>query len=566
MQKTYNKYFNSDNLKLAYFRVLCWPDRTVKDQVGLRAFGKNIDENCQNFSQKILQGEYQPKRGFKYYMPKASGTTRTKTLLDVEDALIYQAIANVIAESAYELLAENDEFVFGSILSPEVTKGTSILKEIEPNYFFFKFWKQLYQQFKNSVIKSIEVDKVKYKFETDITGFFDCIPHYNLLNKLSERFNVEDEILDLLSNCLNMWSGTKESVTPGVGIPQGPLPSFFLANLLLHDLDDMLVGKGLKYYRYMDDMKIYGYEENDLKRALVEIDMYLKGNGLSINSKKTSILEIDENTEDETVREMRRIDFVSVYEEDETDSLELPLVSKESASLAGQDQNDSLFLPSNLVIITDEEEIEKFYRSQIQEVADELPALFEDHSDSNLTLKEGVDDIDFIRLSVKYSQSIRGLQHLKKIIEIDAALLKYWLFAYHRFFWRANSFGFTLSVYGDSFLVREKLLQFIKTKFDMFEWNRYYALQTLSFNHSFTDKELRQIFFEMLLHETSDLAKISLYRLLFKHSKSKQFLSTLKKQLQKEDSIYLKTSIADFNRYNSGEDMDIVEFVNFVGL
>ena len=100
----------------------------------------------------------------------------------------------------------------------------------------------------------------------------------------------------------------------------------------------------------------------------------------------------------------------------------------------------------------------------------------------------------------------------------------------------------------------------------MFEWNRYYAIQTLSFNHKFTDKELRQIFFEMLINETSDLAKISLYRLLFKHSTNKQFLSTLKKQLQKENSLYLKILIADFNKYNSSEDLDFVEFLNFIGI
>ena len=566
MQKTYNKYFNSDNLKLAYFRVLCWPDRTVKDQVGLRAFGKNIDENCQNFSQKILQGEYQPKRGFKYYMPKASGTTRTKTLLDVEDALIYQAIANVIAQDSYDLLSENDEFVFGSVLLPEVKKGVDIMQEEEPNYFFFKFWKQLYQKFKNSVIKSIEVDKVKYKFETDITGFFDCIPHYNLLNKLSERFHVEDEILDLLANCLNTWSGTKESVTPGVGIPQGPLPSFFLANLLLHDLDDMLVGKGLKYYRYMDDMKIYGYEENDLQRALVEIDMYLKGNGLSINSKKTSILEIDENTEDETVREMRKIEVFSLYDEEDVELEESTSITKESHSLACQDQDDSFFVHPSIVTLSDEIEIEKFHLEQLQEVSTELPALFNESPDSDLNLKQCVEDLDFLRLSFKFSQSIKGLKQINKNTEADTALLKYWLFAYQKFFWRANNFGFTLYLYGDSFLVREKLLHFIKNKFDMFEWNRYYAIQTLSFNHKFTDKELRQIFFEMLINETSDLAKISLYRLLFKHSTNKQFLSTLKKQLQKENSLYLKILIADFNKYNSSEDLDFVEFLNFIGI
>ena len=89
---------------------------------------------------------------------------------------------------------------------------------------------------------------------------------------------------------------------------------------------------------------------------------------------------------------------------------------------------------------------------------------------------------------------------------------------------------------------------------------------TLSFSQEFSDKELRQVFFKWLKEEDSNLVKISLFRLLFKHSKSKQFSSGLKKELQKESSIHLKLIIADFNRSNQQEDIDMVEFMNTVGL
>ena len=163
------------------------------------------------------------------------------------------------------------------------------------NYFFFKLWHNFYKKFTDSRINCVEKDGVKFKFETDITGFFDCIPHYNLLCKLSDSFGVEDEILDILSACLDLWSGTCDSATPGVGIPQGPVPSFLFANLILHDLDEQIITEGFKYYRYMDDICIYGYKEKKLVEALVLIDKYLKGNGLSINAKKTSIEMIEDN-------------------------------------------------------------------------------------------------------------------------------------------------------------------------------------------------------------------------------------------------------------------------------
>jgi hypothetical protein len=247
--KTFEIYFSTDNLKLAYYRIVCWPERLVKDRFGIHAFGAQLDKNVKQLSEKLISGKYSPQRGFKYYEPKSSGTQRTKTLLMIEDALVYQAIANVIAARNYELLAEHDDFVFGSVLMPDTKQGTELLNQDNSKYFFFKFWKSLFVRFKDSVIKALEQDKATHKFETDITGFFDSIPHYNLLLTLSTHFGVEDEILDLLSVCLNAWSGTKESSTPGVGIPQGPQPSYLLANLLLYPLDKQLISEAFKYYR-----------------------------------------------------------------------------------------------------------------------------------------------------------------------------------------------------------------------------------------------------------------------------------------------------------------------------
>src|SRR5690606_185128 len=90
-----------------------------------------------------------------------------------------------------------------------------------------------------------------------------------------------------------------------------------------------------KYYRYMDDIKIYGYSERELLDILVQIDNYLKGHGLSINSKKTSIIKIDRNKEDETVKEFKKLAIMGVeydgesHPEDLNFDEELPLAFEE---------------------------------------------------------------------------------------------------------------------------------------------------------------------------------------------------------------------------------------------
>lgn len=581
MSKVLEKYFHPDAIKLAFYRVKRWPDRMVKDQIGINAFGVDLDENSKMLSNKIIGGTYKPQRGFKFYQPKAALTSRTKTMLYVEDALVYQAIANAIGAENYDTLQEQEAFVFGSILNPEVKKGLSLLEEENPNFFFFKFWKNLFNKFKDSIIHNIEVDKVNCKFETDITGFFDCIPHYNLLMKLSDRFNVENEILDLLSSCLNIWSGTKDSITPGVGIPQGPLPSFLFANMLLHDLDDLIIGEGFKYYRYMDDIKIYGYQKEELVKALVLIDKYLKGNGLSINAKKTNIEPILEG-EDKTLKELKKLDLFSSYEElDDFDDDDRKDLDKESeatgdskkeidifSKLSDQENNFEIYNNPNLEIITEPDKIIDFLKNSISEVENELPKLFIDpkRAIQTLQVKEDVDDIDFIRLSAQYGTTLSKLDNMGFDTEPNTQLLKFWLFAYKKYFWRANNFGLTIMRYKNNKFAYSTLFNLIDNDFQLYEWAKYHALQTLSLSHSFTDRELRQNIFKMLQYEESDLVKISLYRLLFKHSINKQFTATVKKQLQKESSQYLKMVIADFNKNQNGGEIDIVEFINSIGL
>lgn len=574
MSDVLQKYFNKEAIQLAFHRVQCWPDRMIKDQVGIRAFKAQLYKNCEQLSELLIQGKYKAQRGFKFYVPKPSKTMRTKGVMFIEDAIVYQAIANIIAAQSYEKLEQYNPFVFGSVLNEETKKGLEILKEEKPNFFFFNFWQGLHQKYADSIIQAIEVDKVKFKFETDITGFFDSIPHYNLLVKLSEEFGIEDEILDLLGDCLNIWSGTKESPTPGVGIPQGPPPSFLLANLLLHKLDQELVEQGFRYYRYMDDISFYSYEEDELLDALLIIDKYTKANALSINAKKTSIQEINEDVEDEKVKELKKIKVFSSY--DDIDDIEITLkvdskkdksqtigIDKDIAKLSQQDNSNPI---ENITTITDSTEIINYWKNQIKEVEKELPTLFVNPKAEKLVMKVEFDDIDAIRLSATYGIALKELRYLEIEIKPNNSILKYWLFFYEKYFWRADKLGYTLMNYKHSNEVKSKLINLLEGIFSKYEWGKYLILQNLSLSQNFEEKELRQVFFQQLKTEESDLVKISLYRLLYKHCKTQQFRATLQNQLNKEKNQYLKVVIAEFNKFHNSENIKLDEFLNAIGL
>tara|TARA_A100001234_G_scaffold165658_1_gene146868 strand:+ start:1248 stop:1421 length:174 start_codon:yes stop_codon:yes gene_type:complete len=53
MSTVYHKYFNLEAIKLAFYRLQCWPDRMIKDQVGIRAFKAQLDKNCEHVHHKI---------------------------------------------------------------------------------------------------------------------------------------------------------------------------------------------------------------------------------------------------------------------------------------------------------------------------------------------------------------------------------------------------------------------------------------------------------------------------------------------------------------------------------
>lgn len=562
MNTVFKEYFSPPAIKLAYHRVACWQERIVKDRLGLNAFGKNLDANCESLSQKVISGGYRPGRGIKFYMPKASRTQRTKTLLFIEDAIIYQAIVNRISERVFPQLKRHDAFVFGSVLHPNTGKGLALLEENEPDFYFFQYWQILYQKFRDSVIHTIEEDNVQYKFETDITGFFDSIPHYNLLLTLSEEFKVEDDILDLLGDCLNRWSGTKERSTPGVGIPQGPAPSYFLANILLYPLDEAMVREGKQYYRYMDDIHIYAHTEEELTDVLVYIDNYTKGHGLSINSKKTSIERITDSKNDPTVKEFKKMRFFSLTEVDEleiifptesklqfanSDDRQLKELAAAFSRLSDQD-HDPMTVKVNDTgePVTDPEEILNHWRAQQKEASDAVLNLFKSDAPFPELKDEGLTESDFLSHLFQYAQACKALHESDADVMADEALHPYWIFLLRRFFWKINLFHVVLQWYPGTEGLRNELLNLFLYQFKGYEWVRYHLLCLISSKFTFSDKELRQIFLPVLKEESSVIVRVALYRLLFLNGKGRQFLSTLTAELEQEQEPYVRFTIVDF--------------------
>jgi len=553
------KYFNETNLFLAWERVLRWSDRTAKDMFGIKSFRPNLTKNIKELSYKLTESIYEPSRPEKFYVPKSSFMQRTKSILLIEDAITYQAIVNIIGMNAFDKLHQNDHFVFGSVLTPEVKLGTDILLEKdnpETNLFFFQHYLSLYKKFADSVNKAIIEDKVTYKFETDITGFFDAIPHYNLLDELSRNFDAEDEILEFLEKCLNMWAGTRERFTPGVGIPQGAQPSFFLANTLLHNLDNLLISDALKYYRYMDDLRIYGYSEEDMIKALIKIDNYLKGFGLALNAKKTTIQEVVNDETDDSI-----IKFLE-YSDDDTDSSQSIFIN-EFSKLAEQDSQSEK--ERQTIILTNEGDIKAFWMEELKYVEKELPLLFI-HTEDNSTIElpKKVEDREILNLCFKYRLALKNLLILNHKAKPNIELLKYWLFILKNRFWRADQICWVLNYYKKNDELKKELFNFVDN-FIPYEWFRHQIFMCLNLSQKFSAEELHRLFKQIKI-EQSYYSRWALYKLLLYHSKSEQFNTSLMREIMNESNFYMKKELLFYAKRIQNKTITDYELNEFFGI
>jgi hypothetical protein len=317
----------------------------------------------------------------------------------------------------------------------------------------------------------------------------------------------------------------------------------------------------------MDDINIYGYSEDDLLDVLVKIDNYLKGMGLSINSKKTRIQKVDP-IKDETLKSLKRFEILGdEYEgnvgdiEEITKSLDIDISKNISALL---DQTSEPLVEINSDIISDPALVIEFWENEIKIVEEELPKLFEEEFGTIWLIdEEKSDDVEFIKYSTKYGTALRSLNEYKKV-EANKDLLKYWLFALKKYNWRASNYVITLQYYSNNDELKKGLLDlYVFGK--NYESYRYYLVTCLNYNFQWKDRTLRE-YFKMLKEEPSLLVRYAWYNLIIKGSNDSQLLSSLKATLSAESSEYLKLMVLAYWKRNDKREETMEDLINSVGL
>jgi hypothetical protein len=277
-----------DNLRQAWRWIRSNPDRAYKAYFRelYSAYAVADESLLKHLSDRLDRDVFVASDSCKILFPKPSGILRPITLLSIEDQIVYQAMTNVVAEKlSRHVRSRYNKQVFGHLYA-----GSSSI-------WFYKKWSIGYQAFNKAAEQAFNNGYV-WTASFDLTAFYDSID-YSVLKHMLGKIGIEHDFSECLTSFLTKWTATKTQIYHNHGIPQGPMSSGLIAEAVLKHFDDQKISRhDVKYFRYVDDIRLFAKKEIHLRHALVELDKLSKDVGLFPQSGKIDI-HIVKNIEDE---------------------------------------------------------------------------------------------------------------------------------------------------------------------------------------------------------------------------------------------------------------------------
>lgn len=238
------------------------------DGVSKDVFEKRLEFNLIEIVRKVNNKDQQnlPSYNFGpllfYERKKSSGGVRRIYLPRLKDQIVFKWIHSKLIKAAEE-------------------KGIT-LQTPSPFYVVKEFRKEL-SLHENPVI-----------VRTDISSFFDSIPR-NRVIELANSMNLPEEVKHMLvkwsKNIIArpLWTTGKSKDEFVNGLPQGLSISATLAELWGSEIERMFSLRGIKIFRFVDDITFICKSEEVAKSLLKELKVIINEMGLSISKKKTHI-------------------------------------------------------------------------------------------------------------------------------------------------------------------------------------------------------------------------------------------------------------------------------------
>lgn len=281
---TYQQLAHQENLRRAYRWLQSNPDPLYKNffRDTYAAYAAASDQSLRRLRRHLMRRDYTPGHASKIFVPKPSGILRPITLLSMNDQIVYQACANVIAEHLHpKNQAQPGKTIFGHVYAGKTSS------------FFYRRWTSQYQAFTKAITDHINRGNT-WVADFDLAAFYESIDHHALRHFL-RQIGIDDDFCDFFFECLRKWTSTNwPDSEPDIyhehGIPQGPQASGIISECILKHIDKRgKRGRCVHYVRYVDDIKLFASNEQHLRRKLVSLDLASKEVGLFPQSSKINI-------------------------------------------------------------------------------------------------------------------------------------------------------------------------------------------------------------------------------------------------------------------------------------
>jgi hypothetical protein len=265
------------NLELAWRRISTGTNHPYKRffRPLYYAYELSIGDNLRDLRSRILARAWDPRLPERVYLPKASGLQRPLTLLYIEDQIVLQAFANIIAA---KLAPKRQPFVMRKVFSNILAEPNSI--------FFFRDWRRTYAEYQRQIRRHFDAG-LRWVADFDLAAFYETISHDLLLRTSYPRLDDTPEVL-WIKKCLATWTSTRISSLKGHGLPQGPIASDFLAEAFLLPIDQKMSSVD-GYVRYVDDVRLFADSENAVRSGTLVLEIHCRERGLIPQVGKFSI-------------------------------------------------------------------------------------------------------------------------------------------------------------------------------------------------------------------------------------------------------------------------------------
>lgn len=242
------------------------------DKVTWEDYGKDLEKNLLNLSERVKSGAYRAKPVKRSYIPKADGKLRPLGVTVLEDKIVQRATVAVL-NTIYE--ADFQGFSYG--FRPERGQHQAL----------------------DALYIGLEKKKVNYVFDADIRDFFNKINRGWLIKFIEQRI-ADKRIVRLIQKWMNAGILDKGKIIYSEeGVVQGSSASPLLANMFLHYVYDLWVQQWRKQkargevivVRFADDTVVGFQYESDAKKFQEELKERLLKFGLELHPDKTRLIE-----------------------------------------------------------------------------------------------------------------------------------------------------------------------------------------------------------------------------------------------------------------------------------